>query len=74
MNTLYKVARSNVIIGYATDDQIAVSSAEDIINIVSGDQYMKAKQANLFLLTPLEENVPCCVIAISPVQKVKIGK
>ena len=67
--------RSNQIIGYATNEKVVASTAEEIINIVvNGPKYLKAKQANLFLLSPFEENIPCCIIAISPVLKGETSK
>ena len=37
------------------------------MNVVKNQEYEKAKQANAFLLAPLQEHVPSFVLAISPV-------
>ena len=37
------------------------------MNVVKNQEYEKAKQANAFLLAPLQEYIPSFVLAISPV-------
>ena len=54
-------------IGLATENECVVTTAQDIMNVVKNQEYVKAKQANAFLLAPLQEHVPSFVLAISPV-------
>lgn len=58
--------RGNRIVGLATNDEVLVTSAQDIVN---NENLKKAKQANAFLLTPLQEKVPAFLLAISSVYK-----
>ena len=51
----------------ATENECVVTTAQDIMNVVKNQEYAKAKQANAFLLAPLQEHVPSFVLAISPV-------
>lgn len=59
--------KGNRLIGLATENECVVTTAQDIMNVVKNQEYEKAKQANAFLLAPLQERVPSFVLAISPV-------
>lgn len=59
--------KGNRLIGLATENECVVATAQDIMNVVNNKEYEKAKQANAFLLAPLQEHVPSFVLAISPV-------
>lgn len=59
--------KGNRLIGLATENECVVTTAQDIMNVVKNQEYGKAKQANAFLLAPLQEHVPSFVLAISPV-------
>lgn len=63
--------KGNKIIGLATESDCVITTAQDIINVVKNENYEKAKQANAFLLAPLQDHVPSFVLAISPVYKVR---
>ena len=60
--------KDNLLIGLATEEQVVLTTAQDIINIVKEDKE-KAKQATAFLLSPLQEHVPPFILAISPLYK-----
>ena len=53
-------AKGNKLIGIATEDNIVVKTAQDIIDITSNESMEKARLANAFVLTPLKEHVNCC--------------
>jgi altronate dehydratase len=53
----------------ATENEVVVSSAQDIIALVNDDSNAKARQANAFLLAPLQDRVPAFLLAIGPVYK-----
>ena len=57
------------IVGLATEDEVVVSTAQEIIDIVNNKDFEKAQQANAFMLTPLEEHIPAFVLAVAPVYK-----
>jgi len=61
--------QGNRIVGLATENRVVVSTAQDIINIVQSADSVKAKQANAFVLTPLQEHIPTFILAIAPVYK-----
>jgi len=61
--------RGNRIVGLATENEVVVSTAQEIIDIVNNKDFEKAKQANAFMLTPLQEHIPAFVLAVSPVYK-----
>ncbi|KAK3734785.1 hypothetical protein QZH41_007917 [Actinostola sp. cb2023] len=61
--------RGNKVIGLASETDVILRNANDIINIVNDNSCKKAKQANAFILTPLRDNVPPYILAISPVYK-----
>ena len=57
------------IVGLATEDEVVVSTAQEIIDIVNNKDFEKAKQANSFMSTPLQEHIPAFVLAVAPVYK-----
>ena len=57
------------IVGLATEDEVVVSTAQEIIDIVNNKDFEKAQQANAFMLTPLQEHIPAFVLAVAPVYK-----
>ena len=57
------------IVGLAMEDEVVVSTAQEIIDIVNNKDFEKAKQANAFMLTPSEEHIPAFVLAVAPVYK-----
>lgn len=59
--------KGNTVYGLATESDVVVSSAQDVIDIVKNTDTEKARQANAFVLAPLREHVPSFVLAISPV-------
>lgn len=61
--------KGNRIIGFATENEVSVSTAQDIIDIVNSAPYEKAKLANAFVLAPIVEHVPSFTLCISPVVK-----
>lgn len=61
--------KGNRLIGLASENDVVLKTAEDIINIVNDENSEKAKLANAFILTPLQEHVPPFILAISPVYK-----
>lgn len=61
--------KGNRIIGFATQNEVSVSTAQDIIDIVNSAPYEKAKLANAFVLSPVVEHVPSFSLCISPVVK-----
>lgn len=61
--------KGNKIIGLATERDVIVNSAQDILNVVKNREYELAKQANAFILAPLQEHVPSFVLAVGPVFK-----
>ena len=52
------------IVGLATEDEVVVSTAQEIIDIVNNKDFEKAQQANAFMLTPLQEHIPGFVLAV----------
>ena len=48
----------------ATEDEVVVSTAQEIIDIVNNKDFEKAQQANAFMLTPLQEHIPGFVLAV----------
>jgi hypothetical protein len=54
---MLKVKR-NRLIGLASENKVVLKSAKDIINIINDKSSKKTKQANAFLLSPLQEHVP----------------
>lgn len=56
------------LIGIAVED-VFVCTAQDIIDITKDETKEKAKLANAFVLTPLQEHVPSLVLVVSPVVK-----
>ena len=60
-------SKGNRIYGLATESDVFVSSAQDVIDIVKNGNVEKARQANAFVLVPIQEHVPSFVLAISPV-------
>ena len=61
--------RGNRIVGIASEEDIFVRTAQDIIEVTNDQSKEKARQANAFVLTPLQEHVPSFTLAISPVVK-----
>lgn len=61
--------KGNTVYGLATNTEVIATSAQDLIDIVRDSNVEKAKQANAFMLVPLQEHVPSFVLAISPVVK-----
>lgn len=59
--------KGNTVYGLATESEVIATSAQDVIDIVKNSNIEKAKQANAFMLVPLQEHVPSFVLAISPV-------
>ena len=57
------------LIGIAVEEDIFVHTAQDIIDITKDETKEKARLANAFVLTPLQEHVPSLVVAVSPVVK-----
>lgn len=50
--------KGNKITGLATERDVIVSSAQDILNVVKNREYELAKQANVFIVAPLQDHVP----------------
>lgn len=61
--------KGNRIIGFATQNEVSVSTAQDIIYIVNSTPHEKAKLANAFVLASVVEHVPSFTLCISPVVK-----
>lgn len=61
--------KGNRIIGFATQNEVSVSTAQDIIDIMNSAPYEKAKLANAFVLASVVEHVPSFTLCISPVVK-----
>lgn len=61
--------KGNRIIGFETQNEVSVSTAQDVIDIVNSAPYEKAKLANAFVLSPVVEHVPSFTLCISPVVK-----
>ena len=61
--------KGNKLIGLATESECVLTTAQDIIDVVKAESNERAKQANAFLLAPLQDHVPSFVLAISPVYK-----
>lgn len=61
--------RGNKIIRVASEEDIFVRTAQDIIDVTHDRSRKKAQLANLFVLTPLQKHVPSFTFAISPVVK-----
>ena len=59
----------NQIVGVASEEDISVHTAQDIIELTNNENSEKACQANTFALTPVQKHVPSFVLAISPVVK-----
>ena len=59
--------KGNTVYGLATESEVIATSAQDVIDIVRNSNIEKAKQANAFMLVPLQEHVPSFLLAISPV-------
>lgn len=61
--------KGNRLIGLASETEVVLKTAEDIINVVKDENTEKAKQANAFVSAPLQEHVPSFILAISLVYK-----
>ena len=61
--------KGNRIIEFATEDEVSVTIAQDIVDIVNSTPYEKAKLVNAFVLSPLVDHVPSFTLCISPVVK-----
>ena len=61
--------KGNKIIGLATERDVIVSSAQDILNVVKNREYELAKQANAFIVAPLQDHILSFVLAVGPVFK-----
>ena len=61
--------KGNKLIGIATEEDIVVKTAQDIIDITGNESMEKARLANAFVLTPLKEHVPSFVLAVSAAVK-----
>ena len=61
--------KGNKIIGLATEQEITVTSAQDILNVVKNKEHDLAKQANAFILAPLQDHILPFVLAVGPVFK-----
>jgi len=61
--------RGNRIIGYATNEDVKVDSAQDIIDCVKEQKYEKACQGYAFILVPPQPSIPSFTLAIQPVIK-----
>lgn len=61
--------RGNRVVGLASEEDIFVRTAQDIIDMTNDQTKEKAQQANAFLLTPMQEHVPSFTLAISPIVK-----
>ena len=61
--------KGNKLIGLATESECVLTTAQDIIDVVKAESNERAKQANAFLLAPLQDHVRSFVLAISPVYK-----
>ena len=61
--------KGNKLIGIASQEEPVVNSAKDILEFIEDEKLEKAKQANLFLLSPTQEKVPPFILRISPVLK-----
>ena len=63
------MVKGNKLLGIATEEDIVVKTAQDIIDITGNESMEKARLANAFVLTPLKEHVPSFVLAVSPAVK-----
>lgn len=61
--------KKNKIVGLATEPDVIVSSAQDILNVVKNREYELAKQANTFIVAPLQDHILSFVLAVGPVFK-----
>ena len=61
--------QGNKLIGIATEEDVVVKTAQDIIDITGNESMEKARLANAIVLTPLKEHVPCFVLAVSAAVK-----
>ena len=61
--------KGNIIIGLGTEQEITVTSAQDILHVVKNREHDLAKQANTFILAPLQNHVPPFVLAVGTVLK-----
>lgn len=61
--------KENKIVGLATEPDVIVSSAQDILNVVKNREYELAKQANAFIVAPLQDHILSFVLAVGPVFK-----
>lgn len=59
--------KGKCVIGIVTEEDIVVNTAQDIIDLTSDETVEKARLANTFVLTPLQDHVPSFVVAVSPV-------
>ena len=61
--------KGNKVIGVASEEDVFVHNAQDIIEVSNSQTTEKARLANAFVLTPVQKHVPSYVLAISPVVK-----
>ena len=59
--------KKNKIVGLATEPDVIVSSAQDILNVVKNREYELAKQANAFIVAPLQDHILSFVLAVGPI-------
>ena len=61
--------KGNKVIGVASEEDVFVHNAQDIIEVSNSQTTEKARLANAFVLTPVQKHVPSYVLAISPLVK-----
>ncbi|CAG2207137.1 unnamed protein product [Mytilus edulis] len=62
-------AKGNKLLGFATNKDIIVQSAEDVIQVFKDDSLLRAQQTYVFALVPLRSDIPYCILAAPPVVK-----
>ena len=61
--------KGNRLIGIASEEDVIVHTAQDIMDVTNDETKEKARLANAFVLTPLQEQVPSLVLAAAPAVK-----
>ncbi|CAC5387944.1 unnamed protein product [Mytilus coruscus] len=62
-------AKGNKLLGFATNKDIIVQSAEDVIQVFKDVSLPRAQQTYVFALVPLRSDIPYCILAAPPVVK-----
>ncbi|CAC5387954.1 unnamed protein product [Mytilus coruscus] len=62
-------AKGNKLLGFATNKDIIVQSAEDVIQVFKDVSLPRAQQTYVFALVPLRSDIPYCILAAPTVVK-----